>query len=82
MRLAFRIGWSAMARGLGRGLARHARLPDPPVGWRKTGGPWFGNQLMTLTMRGRSARLRLEHAKAREGTGPRLTTLLDSELAP
>ena len=82
MRLAFRIGWSAMARGIGRGLARHGRLPRPPVGWRKTGGPWFGNQLMTLTLRGRSARLRLEHAKAREGTGPRLTTLLDAELAP
>ncbi|MFD9983180.1 alkaline phosphatase D family protein [Streptomyces massasporeus] len=82
MRLAFRIGWSAMARGIGRGLARHGRLASPPVGWRKTGGPWFGNQLMTLTLRGRSARLRLEHAKTREGTGPRLTTLLDSELAP
>ncbi|MER8220843.1 alkaline phosphatase D family protein [Streptomyces sp. NPDC094143] len=82
MRLAFRAGWSAAARGFGRFLARHGRLSRPPVGWRKTGGPWFGNQLMTLTLRGRSARLRLEHAKARQGTGPRLTTLLDTELAP
>ncbi|MEU0382976.1 alkaline phosphatase D family protein [Streptomyces chartreusis] len=82
IRTAFRIGWSAVARGLGRGLARHGRLPRPPVGWRKTGGPWFGNQLMTLTLRGRSARLRLEQARTREGKGPRLTTLLDSELAP
>ncbi|MFI8216624.1 alkaline phosphatase D family protein [Streptomyces sp. NPDC085932] len=82
MRLAFRAGWSAAARGFGRLLARHGRLSRPPVDWRKTGGPWFGNQLMTLTLRGRSARLRLEHAKARQGTGPRLTTLLDSELAP
>ncbi|MGK5696629.1 alkaline phosphatase D family protein [Streptomyces sp. URMC 128] len=82
IRMAFRIGWSAVARGLGRGLARHGRLPRPPVGWRKTGGPWFGNQLMTLTLRGRSARLRLEQARTREGKGPRLTTLLDSELAP
>ncbi|MFE6195121.1 alkaline phosphatase D family protein [Streptomyces sp. NPDC057838] len=82
MRLAFRAGWSAAARGFGRLLARHGRLSRSPVGWRKTGGPWFGNQLMTLTLRGRSARLRLEHAEARQGTGPRLTTLLDSELAP
>lgn len=82
IRMAFRIGWSAVARGLGRGLARHGRLPRPPVGWRKTGGPWFGNQLMTLSLRGRSARLRLEQARTREGKGPRLTTLLDSELAP
>jgi hypothetical protein len=82
IRMAFRIGWSGVARGLGRGLARHGRLPRPPVGWRKTGGPWFGNQLMTLTLRGRSARLRLEQARTREGKGPRLMTLLDSELAP
>ncbi|MDQ1019795.1 alkaline phosphatase D family protein [Streptomyces afghaniensis] len=82
IRTGFRIGWSAVARGLGRALARHGRLPRPPVSWRKTGGPWFGNQLMTLTLRGRSARLRLEQARTREGKGPRLTTLLDSELAP
>ncbi|EFL31795.1 predicted protein [Streptomyces viridochromogenes DSM 40736] len=71
-----------MSRGIGRCLARHGRLAPPPVTWRKTDGPWFGNQLMTLTLRGRSARLRLERARAREGAGPRLATLLDSELAP
>ncbi|MFF0850976.1 alkaline phosphatase D family protein [Streptomyces sp. NPDC003388] len=60
MRLGFRFGWSAPARLLGRLLARHGRSPRPPVTWRKQGGPWFGNQLMTLTLRGRSARLRLE----------------------
>ncbi|MFE5406068.1 alkaline phosphatase D family protein [Streptomyces sp. NPDC056580] len=60
MRLGFRFGWSAPARLLGRMLARHGRSPRPPVNWRKQGGPWFGNQLMTLTLRGRSARLRLE----------------------
>ncbi|MFF7314710.1 alkaline phosphatase D family protein [Streptomyces sp. NPDC008137] len=82
IRMGFRIGWTAVARALGRGLARHGRLPRPPVTWRKTGGPWFGNQLMTLTLRGRSARLRLEQAKARQGAGPGLTTLQESELAP
>ncbi|GAA4292390.1 alkaline phosphatase D family protein [Streptomyces venetus] len=82
MRMAFRIGWTAVSRGLGRCLARHGRLAPPPVTWRKTDGPWFGNQLMTLTLRGRSARLRLERARAREGAGPRLATLLDSELSP
>ncbi|GHA22001.1 alkaline phosphatase D family protein [Streptomyces purpurascens] len=82
IRMGFRIGWTAVARTIGRSLALHGRLPRPPVTWRKTGGPWFGNQLMTLTLRGRSARLRLEQAKARQGTGPRLTTLQDSELAP
>ncbi|MFJ9734226.1 alkaline phosphatase D family protein [Streptomyces sp. NPDC101171] len=60
MRVGFRFGWSAPARLLGRLLARHGRSHRPPVKWRKKGGPWFGNQLMTLTLRDRSARLRLE----------------------
>ncbi|MER6631568.1 alkaline phosphatase D family protein [Streptomyces sp. NPDC000987] len=64
MRLGFRFGWSAPARVLGRGFARHAGGERPPVKWRKKGGPWFGNQLMTLTLHGRSARLRLEQAQA------------------
>ena len=64
IRLGFRFGWSAAARALGRRFARHGRCAPPPVKWRKKGGPWFGNQLMTLTLRGRSARLRLEQARA------------------
>ncbi|MDT7844662.1 alkaline phosphatase D family protein [Streptomyces justiciae] len=63
IRLGFRFGWSAAARVLGRRFAGHGGCPRPPVDWRRTGGPWFGNQLMTLTMRGRSARLRLEQAR-------------------
>jgi hypothetical protein len=51
------------------------------VSWRKTGGPWFGNQLMTLTLHGRSARLRLEHARAEaEGGGSRLVTVEETSL--
>ncbi|MFJ2729095.1 alkaline phosphatase D family protein [Streptomyces collinus] len=60
MRIGFRFGWSAPARLFGRLLARHGRCPRPPITWRKQGGPWFGNQLMTLTLRDRSAHLRLE----------------------
>ncbi|MBB5121168.1 alkaline phosphatase D family protein [Streptomyces eurocidicus] len=63
LRLAFRFGWSRAGRWLGRGLARHGRTGRPAIGWRRTGGPWFGNQLMTLTLRGRSARLRLDQAR-------------------
>jgi hypothetical protein len=63
IRWGFRFGWSAPARALGRRFARHGRCANPPVKWRKKGGPWFGNQLMTLTLRGRSARLRLEQAR-------------------
>ncbi|MFD4601841.1 alkaline phosphatase D family protein [Streptomyces sp. NPDC058464] len=67
IRAGFRFGWSAFARFLGRRFARHGRCARPPVTWRRRGGPWFGNQLMTLTLHGRSARLRLERAR-RNGT--------------
>lgn len=81
IRLGFRFGWSAFARALGRGFARHGGCPRPPVSWRKKGGPWFGNQLMTLTLRGRSARLRLEQAQSVRGApAPRLRTVTDTEL--
>ncbi|MFG2962099.1 alkaline phosphatase D family protein [Streptomyces sp. NPDC048288] len=63
IRAGFRFGWSALARFLGRRFARHGGCARPPVTWRKRGGPWFGNQLMTLTLHGRSARLRLERAR-------------------
>ncbi|MFE0044000.1 alkaline phosphatase D family protein [Streptomyces albireticuli] len=63
LRLAFRFGWSGAGRWLGRAMARHGRTGRPVIGWRRTGGPWFGNQLMTLTLRGRSARLRLDQAR-------------------
>ncbi|MEV0017967.1 alkaline phosphatase D family protein [Streptomyces tendae] len=81
IRLGFRFGWSAPARALGRRIARHGRCTPPAVGWRRTGGPWFGNQIMTLTLRGRSARLCLEQARAnRDGTAV-LRKVTDRELA-
>ncbi|QLH21460.1 alkaline phosphatase D family protein [Streptomyces sp. Rer75] len=62
IRLGFRFGWSRAGRALGRFFTRHGRVPAPRLSWRKTGGPWFGNQLMTLTLRGGSAQLRLDQA--------------------
>ncbi|MCH5677061.1 alkaline phosphatase D family protein [Streptomyces gilvus] len=76
IRFGFRFGWSAVARALGRRFARHGRCAPPPVKWRKKGGPWFGNQLMSLALQGRSARLRLEQATEQGG----LTTVVDSTL--
>ncbi|MEU0008392.1 alkaline phosphatase D family protein [Streptomyces sp. NPDC006314] len=78
MRIGFRLGWSAPARLLGRLLARHGRCSRSPVTWRKQGGPWFGNQLMTLTLRGRSAHLRLE----RTGKEAALHTVHECTLTP
>lgn len=58
-------------------------MSKPPVSWRRTGGPWFGNQLMTLTLRGRSAGLRLEQARAlgsEQTAGAQLVTVEEREL--
>ena len=84
IRLGFRFGWSGLARVLGRRFTRHGRSGRPAVDWRRAGGPWFGNQLMTLTLRGRSASLRLEQAQAgRGGAGSaRLNTVAESALVP
>ncbi|WP_079169123.1 alkaline phosphatase D family protein [Streptomyces sp. CC77] len=64
LRWGFRFGWSRAGRALGRALARHGRVGPSAVAWRRTGGPWFGNQLMTLTLHGREARLHLEQARS------------------
>ncbi|WP_405581867.1 alkaline phosphatase D family protein [Streptomyces sp. NBC_01092] len=82
VRLGFRFGWSALARVLGRRFAGHGGCPKPPIDWRRTGGPWFGNQLMTLTLRGREARLRLEQAQEGRGGPARLRTVTEAELTP
>ncbi|GHB38640.1 alkaline phosphatase [Streptomyces cirratus] len=77
--LGFRLGWSRVGRWLGRGFSRHGRTGRPPLSWRRTGGPWFGNQLMTLALAGRTARLRLDQARS-GGSGARLVTVLDRRL--
>ncbi|MER5550887.1 alkaline phosphatase D family protein [Streptomyces sp. NPDC002793] len=79
IRTGFRFGWSRAGRWLGRALARHGRVGSPPMDWRKAGGPWFGNQLMTLTLHGRKAALTLVQARA-EPTGAQLETVLERSL--
>ncbi|GLF93904.1 alkaline phosphatase D family protein [Streptomyces yaizuensis] len=72
------LGWTRAGRICGGLLARHGRTAPPPVRWRRTGGPWFGNQLMTLTLRGRSARLRVERVGP---PGAGLVTVEERELS-
>ncbi|KQX79218.1 alkaline phosphatase D family protein [Streptomyces clavifer] len=79
IRTGFRLGWSRAGRWLGRGLALHGRTGAAPMDWRKTGGPWFGNQLMTLTLHGRKAVLTLVQARERP-TGAQLETVLERTL--
>ncbi|MFF4482260.1 alkaline phosphatase D family protein [Streptomyces sp. NPDC021218] len=82
IRLGFRFGWSAAGRALGRAFRRHGRVAGSRLTWHKTGGPWFGNQLMTLTLQGRSAHLRLDQAQSDPaGGGARLVTALETDWA-
>ncbi|MFF1381447.1 alkaline phosphatase D family protein [Streptomyces sp. NPDC058308] len=81
IKLGFRFGWSRVGRGLGRRIARHARVTEAGIDWDRTGGPWFGNQLMTLTLRGRSSRLRLDQARAERGGAVRLETAEELRLS-
>lgn len=77
----FRFGWSRTGRRIGRFLARHGRTGASPVIWDRTGGPWFGNQLMTLTLLGRKSALTLVQATAGK-QGAQLEAVLERSLTP
>lgn len=56
LRLALTRGGTALARA----LARSAGARDPDIRWRFAEGPYFDNQVATLTLDGRTASLKLE----------------------
>ena len=79
-RRVIRFGCSRVAAWVGRAAARLAGVPAPPVRWTSVGGgPWFDNQIATLDLEGRSARLRIEKAVGEAGA-PRLDAVLDRRL--
>jgi hypothetical protein len=51
---------SPAGRMIGRSLARAAGAREPDIRWRFSEGPFYDNQVATLTLRGRAASLRLE----------------------
>ncbi|WP_434744501.1 alkaline phosphatase D family protein [Streptomyces sp. A-14] len=77
----FRFGWSRTGRRIGRLLTRHGRTGASPVTWDRAGGPWFGNQLMTLTLLGRKSALTLVQATAGK-QGDQLAAVLERSLTP
>jgi hypothetical protein len=56
------IQFSLTAPGemLGRALARAAGVPEPEIRWRFREGPFYDNQVATVTLDGHSASMRLE----------------------
>jgi hypothetical protein len=63
---ANRFAFGRVARAIGAGLVALARVPKPPIDWTMRHGPFFENEVATLFLDGREARVRLEHTPPRE----------------
>jgi hypothetical protein len=79
-RLGVRIGTSRPGRTIARTLARAAGVEDPGIRWRVVEGPYFDNQVATLTLDGRAASIRLEKAVSGPDR-PRLERLFERRLS-
>jgi PhoD-like phosphatase len=81
-RNVIRAACSPVSAKLGRSLARSAGAPDPGIRWRLTdGGPWFDNQVATLTIDGRRIEMRLDKALPDGEAAVKLEVVLDRVLA-
>ncbi|MBD0291368.1 MAG: alkaline phosphatase family protein, partial [Thermoleophilia bacterium] len=79
-RWAQQFGASRAAALVGRALRRSAQVPAPRIRWRFLHGPSFENQIATLALTGRQARLTVEAPVERDGA-PELQTVFAHELA-
>lgn len=80
MRLTFQAAWSRVAERSTRAvLGVVAKVPPMIMEWSRKAGPYFGDELMTMTIQGRSAELVLE--KAGSVSDPRLTEIARLTLA-
>jgi PhoD-like phosphatase len=82
MKVTFRISWSRLAeRSVRFLLDRVSKVPPMSLEWERLCGPYFGDQIATLTMDGRSARVRFEQAGADPQEDGNLTTVADLPLS-
>ena len=82
MKVAFRISWSRLTeRSVRFLLGRVSKVPPMTLEWERLCGPYFGDQIATLTMDGRSARVRFEQAGADPQEDGNLTTVSDLPLS-
>jgi hypothetical protein len=77
-----KVAWSRPVWALTRALARAAGAPDPEIQWRSLDGPYFDNQVVSMTLDGRASRLKLEKTKRGDPEPPRLETTFERELSP
>jgi hypothetical protein len=77
-----RVAWSRPVWALTRALSRATGAPDPEVQWRFLDGPYFDNQVASVTLDGRASSLKLEKTKPGDPEEHRLETSFERELAP
>jgi hypothetical protein len=70
-RRVIRFGASRTGHVLGRAVARAAGVGDPDLRWRMVEGPFFDNQVATLDVHGRRARLLVERTRPGDGAAGR-----------
>jgi hypothetical protein len=81
-RRAMRFAVSPWGERLGRLLTRAARVEPHVLRWEQVGGgPWFDNQIATLELDGRHARMRLEKALGEASAPPQLECVMEQQLA-
>jgi PhoD-like phosphatase len=84
-----KVRWAARAAAhrssgrLTRLAVRAAKVPDSPISWAITQGPWFDNCLASLEITGRDMQLSWETAEVRDGDSdhPVLLTIQETQLA-
>jgi len=82
IRFGFKAGWSRLAAAVTRPLRRLAGVRAHSVRWSRLAGPYFGNELATLVLDGRDARLELERAWPDDVGMPHLRPVTTLSLTP
>jgi hypothetical protein len=81
-RRAVRAATTRPAESLLRALARAAGVDDAGIRWRFAGGPYFDNQIATLSLEGREASLTISKTvHDPQAEGGRLETVFDHRIA-
>jgi hypothetical protein len=80
-RRAIRAGFSRPFIAAMRALAGSADVPDPGIRWRLAEGPYFDNQVATIRLDGREARLQLDKTAPGDGDERRLDCVFERRIA-
>jgi PhoD-like phosphatase len=81
MKVTFRVSWTRAAERTTRFLLdRVSHLPPQPLTWSRLAGPCYGNEIATLRLDGRSARLVIERAGRDAADQPTLTPVVELPL--